>query len=111
MGDTPTYAVLVSPISIWGKMIEIVSSKWILVWLKGRNKKDLIAISNPMCLVVGFAETNKSDGVMCKITELKNNPEILKLHKRIQSKQQGRQQDSVGPMKQRWVSYAISPNR
>jgi hypothetical protein len=65
-----------------------------------------------MCLTIGFSDMNKNDGVMCRISELRDKPEILNLHRRIQSKQQDCWfNETAGPMKQRWVSYAISPNR
>ncbi len=86
-------------------MIEVVSAKWLLVWLKNRDKKNLVLVSNPMTLTIGFVERDKSDGVVFRISELRNTPQISKLYNEL--KQENK---ILSPMVQNWVSYAISKN-
>jgi hypothetical protein len=85
-------------------MIEIVSGKWLLVWLKGRNNNNLLTVSNATTLTVGFVERDKSNGVVFRLSELRN-PQIAKLYNKIAKKQKD---NILSPMQKHWVSYAIS---
>jgi hypothetical protein len=87
-------------------MINIVTVKWVLIWLSNRDRRNLVAISNPMTLTAGFIERNKSDGVMFRIRELRNNPKISKIYEQL-----NKQDNNLSPMVQDWVSHAISQNR
>jgi hypothetical protein len=88
---------------------DIFEAKWIRLWLKGRDEKNLYAVDSVTKLVLGFADTSNGESVFFNIKECKKDPGLFDLYKKLSGKKK-----PDGAMTADWlleVVYAISQNR
>jgi hypothetical protein len=81
---------------------DLVTSDSVLLWLSGRNKKNIRVISNPIKLLIGFVDISSGDYVKFKIREAKNK-RIAKLYQRI-----NKLPIEGGAMFQDWISEILA---
>jgi hypothetical protein len=84
--------------------MEKFSAEWVRVWLRDRDNSKLHSWSNILTLTFGFVDFETSEYVFFGIREVKKDPGLYKLYKKLQK------QKEPSPMLQGWLR-AISQNR
>jgi hypothetical protein len=62
---------------------DVLQVKWIRLWLKGRDEKNLYAVGSVRKLILGFADTSNSEKVFFSFKEGKKDPGLIELYHKL----------------------------